>query len=108
MKSDPIRYVSTLAFAMFVFGLGFYALVLYDFALPELIQGAFISFMTLAVQWVFGSDLATQVGRRASQAFQQGIESSPTVTATAGPPATVTAEPSHTTTEPTSTTTSRG
>ena len=97
MKSDPIRYVSTLAFAMFVFGLGFYALVLYDFALPELIQGAFISFMTLAVQWVFGSDLATQVGRRASQAFQQGIESSPTVTATSGPPATVTAEPSHTT-----------
>ena len=97
MKSnDLVRYVATLAFALFVFGLGFYALVIYEFALPELIQGAFISFMTLAVQWVFGSDLASQVGRRSAAAFQQGVESSPTVTATSGPPATVTAEPSHT------------
>jgi len=94
LKSNDLwRFVATLLFAMFVFGLGFYALVLYDFALPELIQGAFISFMTLAVQWVFGSDLASQVGRRSAAAFQQGAESGSTVTATVGPPATITAEP---------------
>jgi len=73
MRTDTTRFIVTHIFAVFVFGLGFYALVLYDFALPELIQGAFISFMTLSAQFVFGESLASSVGRRSQANFEAGM-----------------------------------
>ena len=70
------RYIVSVIFALIVFAAGFYALVLYEFALAELIQGAFISMMTLAVQYVFGEQLASGAVRRARQSFEQGAAAS--------------------------------
>jgi cation transporter-like permease len=84
-NTTVIRYIVSVLFAVLVFALGFYALVIYEFALPELIQGAFISMMTLAVQYVFGEQLATSVSRRAQANFESGMNSQPTVTTTTDP-----------------------
>lgn len=80
-----VRYVVSVAFALVVFATGFYALVLYQFALPELIQGAFISMMTLAVQYVFGEQLASGATRRARQSFEAGSHAAEGSTGPAGP-----------------------
>jgi hypothetical protein len=97
VRTDTTRFLFTHAFAVFVFGLGFYALVIYEFALPELIQGAFISFMTLAAQFVFGESLASSVGRRSQANFEAGMaaqtSSQPHIEVTSGPPPEVTIEP---------------
>jgi len=69
---DNIRYLVGVAFAALVFLAGFYALVLYEFALDQLIVGAFISLMTLAAQFVFGEVSAATQGRRAQQSFEAG------------------------------------
>jgi len=79
-----VRYLVSVAFAVLVFAGMFYALVLYDFTLPELIQGAFISMGTLAVQYVFGEQVASGAARRAERSFASGQ-------ATPGPGATITA-----------------
>ena len=92
------RYFISVAFAVLIVLLGFYALVIYEFALPELIQGFFVSVMTLAVQYVFGEQLAAGTARRVRQSFEQGSASGaaassggPTVTASGAD--TVTVEP---------------
>jgi hypothetical protein len=74
MSNDgvQIRYLVSVAFAVLVFGAMFYALVIYEFALPELIQGAFISMGTLAVQYVFGEQVASGAARRAERSFATG------------------------------------
>jgi len=77
MKPD-LKFLVSHIFALIVFLLGFYSLVLYQFALPELIQGAFISFMTLAAQYVFGESLSSSVGKRAQASFEAGLNATPT------------------------------
>lgn len=95
---NNIRYFVSVAFAVLIVALGFYALVLYEFALPELIQGFFVSVMTLAVQYVFGEQLAAGTARRVRQSYEAGsaasTASSPTVTASGAD--TVTVEPTPT------------
>lgn len=95
MKQETLKWIIGTAFAAFVFFSGFYGIVLYEYALDDLTKGALISLMTLAAQFVFGEALASAVGRRAQTSFDAGsAASSPTVTTSAGPPATVTVEPS--------------
>lgn len=100
MVDSNIRYYVSVAFAVLIVLLGFYALVIYEFALPELIQGFFVSVMTLAVQYVFGEQLASGTARRVRQSYEAGSAAStaanagPTVTAAGAD--TVTVEPTPT------------
>lgn len=98
MKSDLIKLVCTYIVTFMVMLMGFYALVLYQYALPELVQGAFISFMGAALAFVYGDQAATRATRSAQSSFDAGLAATPndqmpTVTATTGPPAEVTVEP---------------
>ena len=81
-RTDRTRYIIGVAFAAMVFLAGFYALVIYEYELVDLVKGAFISLMTLACQFVFGEALASSVARRQQQSYDAGKSSSgPTVNA---------------------------
>ncbi len=74
--------------------------------LPEspmgIIIGGLIAILTMAGQFVFQSEAARATARSINTASQTAQAGQPTVTATSGPPATVTAEP-QVTAEPTQT-----
>lgn len=80
-----LRYVIGVLFATIVFGACFYGLVLYEFNLDDLKNGALISLMTLAAQFVFGEALASSVARRSNQSFQMGKDTVGTDTAAPSP-----------------------
>lgn len=93
VKPETIKWLIGTAFAAFVFGAGFYGIVLYEYALDDLTKGALISLMTLAAQFVFGEALASAVGRRAQASFDAGSAASSGPTVTAAGADTVTVEP---------------
>lgn len=93
MQSDRIKLVFTFLIAIGVIAAGFYSLVLYPFQLDDLVKGAIISFMTLAMQSVFADQIAARVGNQQQNAFDAGLTATPTVTTTTGPPATTTVSP---------------
>jgi hypothetical protein len=97
------RYYVSVAFATLVFVAGFYSLVIYEFTLTELIQGAFISLMTLAVQYVLGEQSAASTARRVRQSYEAGSAASGGPTVTAEGADTVTVEPTEATSERTGT-----
>jgi hypothetical protein len=106
-----IRYFISVTFAVMVVLLGFYALVIYPYTLDPLIVGFFVSIMTLAVQYVFGEQLASGTARRMRQSYEQGSTASGGPTVTASGAESVVVEPttsSTTTTTETSTTGTRG
>lgn len=76
---ETTRYLVGVAFAVLVFGCGFYALVPYPFELDDLVKGAMISLMTLSAQFVYGEALAHSVSRRNQQSYDAGQASSTTV-----------------------------
>ena len=83
MTADSnVRYFVSVGFAILIVLLGFYALVIYEFALPELIQGFFVSVMTLAVQYVFGEQLAAGTARRVQRSYEAGSAASGGATTT--------------------------
>ena len=93
MKPETFKWLIGTAFAAFVFGAGFYGIVLYEYALDDLTKGALISLMTLAAQFVFGEALASAVGRRAQASFDAGSAAGSGPTVTAAGADTVTVEP---------------
>jgi hypothetical protein len=58
MKVDVLRATATYLIALLVLIGGFYALVLYPFELAELTKGAIIGFMSSAIAFVFGQEIA--------------------------------------------------
>jgi hypothetical protein len=95
MRSDLTRLISTHLIAVGVIAAGFYSLVIYPFVLDDLVKGAIIGFMTLAMQSVFSEQVAARTGTQQQNAFDAGLTATPasampTVTATAGPTPTAT------------------
>ena len=82
---ELIKLVSTHLIAVAVLAAGFYSLVIYPFVLDDLVKGAIISFMTLALQSVFGDQLASRVGHQQQSAFDSGLTATPTSTVTVAP-----------------------
>lgn len=102
MTSEGAKYGLRWAFALIVFGAGFYGIVLYEYALDDLTKGALISLMTLAAQFVFGEAIASSATKRQQTAFDSGVASGSTTTTTIEPAVTTT------TTEPPTPTTIQG
>jgi hypothetical protein len=81
---EGAKFILRWLFAVVVFALGFYGIVLYDFALDDLTKGALISLMTLAAQSVFGEAIASGATRRQQQAYDAGVDTTPPAEATPG------------------------
>lgn len=74
MKTDTIKLIFTYVYGLVVLAVTFYALVLYPFdpPLPDLIQGAFISWATLAINSIFSDQVATRTARQSESAAAAG------------------------------------
>lgn len=57
---DTIRAWFTYITVLLVLLGGFYALVIYEFQLDDLVKGAIIGFMGMALNFVFGAEVAKQ------------------------------------------------
>lgn len=97
MKADTVKLVMVYLNITFIVVAGFF--VLYQLATrPGINQdlGAasiFAGFVGMAIQFLTGSEIAKRAEVAANTAFQAGAGSQPQVTASAGPPATVTTTP---------------
>jgi len=58
MRIDTIRALLTYVIAILVLIGGYYALVIYPYALDDLVKGAIIGFMSAAISFVFGQEIA--------------------------------------------------
>jgi hypothetical protein len=95
VKIDTAKFILTYVVGMMVLVGTFYALVLYKFELSTLIQGAMISWATLVLNAIFSDQVATRTAKQSEAASASGAAqalTSPTVTASAGDPPTVTVE----------------
>ena len=75
MNPDTLKVIFTYTVTVFILASGFYALVLYQYALPELVQGAFIGFMGAAIAFVYGDQVATRTSHAQQRAFDSGLAS---------------------------------
>jgi len=69
MKIDNIRAFFTYIIAILVLVGGFYALVLYEFALDDLVKGAIIGFMSASISFVFGQEIAKATATATTKAL---------------------------------------
>lgn len=94
MTIDTIRAVMTYLIAILILVGGFYALVIYPFVLDDLVAGAIISFMTLAVKFVFDGEQAKAISNALTKAYLMPApgQAEQTTTVSAGPPVTITTE----------------
>jgi hypothetical protein len=58
MRIDAMRALFTYSIAILILVGGFYSLVIYPFALDDLVKGAIIGFMSAAISFVFGQEIA--------------------------------------------------
>lgn len=68
-----MRVLFTYSIAVLVLVGGFYALVLYPFELSELVKGAIIGMMNLAISFVFASEVAKQTSAANQKAYDKGL-----------------------------------
>ena len=82
MQTDTIRLIATYVTAIIVIvgGGAFLLIVRNDVPANDLITGAAISVVTLAVQFVFTKETQTSAARGAERAVAQGAASGSTVT----------------------------
>ena len=69
MTIDTIRALATYMIAILVLIGGYYALVFYEFALEELVKGAIIGFMSTAISFVFGQEIAKTTAAQTTKAL---------------------------------------
>lgn len=94
MKVDTIKLISTKIITILLLVGAYFALVDNAFELSDLIVGAIISWVTLALNSEYSDQASTRNARQQQTAFDAGVQTpTPTVTATAGDPPTVTVEP---------------
>ena len=94
MKVDTTRAVATYFIAELVLVGANHGLVLYEFALDDLVKGALIGAATAAYTFVVAQEIAKQTSSASQKAFDQGLGTpTPNTTTTVtseGPPATST------------------
>lgn len=69
MTIDTLRAVATYVIAILVLIGGWYSLVIYEFALEELVKGAIIGFMSTAISFVFGQEIAKTTANATTKAL---------------------------------------
>jgi len=72
---DLLKVIFTYSVTVFILASGFYALVLYQYTLPDIVQGAFIGFMGAAIAFVYGDQVATRTSHAQQAAFDKGLAS---------------------------------
>ena len=77
MKSDTIKLLSTKIITILLLVGAFYALVLYPIQLDDLINGAIISWVTLALNSEFSDQASTRNQRQQQSAFDSGLAATP-------------------------------
>lgn len=92
MRIDALRAGMTYLIAILVLVGGFYALVLFPYQLDDLVKGAVIGFMSAAISFVFGQEIAKATSVATTKALMSPGPAE-TTTISAGPPVTVTTAP---------------
>ena len=89
-----VKTLATYAFAFAVLFVAYHGLVLYEFELPDLVQGALIAWAGSAIAFVFGQEIAKATAAASQRAYDKGVATptlpSTTTTTSEGPPATST------------------
>lgn len=73
MTIDATRAILTYAIAILILIGGFYALVIYPFELDELVKGAVIGFMSAAISFVFGQEIAKATATATTKALNTPV-----------------------------------
>ena len=87
MTVDVFRAVFTYVIAILILLGGFYALVIYPYDLDELVKGAIIGFMSAAISFVFGQEIAKATATATTKALNTPVPngaSAPTVSTSTG------------------------
>lgn len=92
MKADTIKLIATYLITAMVLGFGYYSLVIYPYQLDDLVKGAIIGFMGSSIAFVYGDQVATRTQHQQQKAYDSGVQTMPTMTATTDP-STVTVTP---------------
>lgn len=77
MTADTFRAAMTYLIAILVLIGGFYSLVLYPYELAELVKGAIIGFMSAAISFVFGQEIAKATATATTKALSTPVPSQP-------------------------------
>jgi ABC-type uncharacterized transport system permease subunit len=70
---DATRALFTYLIAVLILVGGFYALVVYPFELDELVKGAIIGFMSAAISFVFGQEIAKATATATTRALNTPV-----------------------------------
>lgn len=73
MKVDAFRAGATYLIALLVLLGGWYALVIYPFELDDLVKGAIIGFMSAAISFVFGQEIAKATATATTKALNTPV-----------------------------------
>ena len=73
MTADTFRAAATYLIAILVLIGGFYALVLFPFVLDDLVKGAIIGFMSAAISFVFGQEIAKATATATTKALNTPV-----------------------------------
>lgn len=93
MKVDTLKLLTTKIITILLLVGAYFALVDNAFELSDLIVGAIISWVTLALNSEYSDQASTRTARQQQASYDAGVQTPiPTVTASAGDPPTVTVE----------------
>lgn len=81
MRIDALRVSATYAIAVLILVGGFYALVLYELVLDDLVKGAIIGFMSAAISFVFTQETAKTTAAATTKALMAPAPGQPIVLA---------------------------
>ena len=73
MRTDALRVSATYAIALLILIGGFYALVLYELQLDDLVKGAIIGFMSAAISFVFTQETAKTTATATTKALMAPV-----------------------------------
>lgn len=79
-----MRALFTYVIAILILIGGFYALVLYELELDDLVKGAIIGFMSAAISFVFGQEIAKATATATTKALNMPAPNPPVNTDTTG------------------------
>ncbi len=77
MNIEAMRALLTYVFALLVLIGGFYALVIYPYDLDQLVKGAIIGFMSAAISFVFGQEIAKATATATTKALNTPVPTEP-------------------------------
>lgn len=77
MSPDAVKLLFTYSVTLAVLLGGFYALVIYPYDLDQLVKGAFLGFMSAALTFVYGDQIASRTAARQQRAFDAGLSATP-------------------------------